>query len=225
VSIDTRRRILDTARALFNEHGVHRVGVRDVARAMEMSPGNLAYHFPTKDRLVSALVVEVHELNARTVFAAMPDDFGPRDLYATAVAAMRNALAYRFVMLSYVDAVTASSELQAIEAKLRVARRRRTDAMMERLAAGGWLDRRLVEPRRAWLDEQGRLVSAGWLADAALHPAFAHDDVGAVLHYAKVGCALLEPCCTPKGRRAMRRVLAGEHDAAMRAVLRADPAT
>jgi AcrR family transcriptional regulator len=94
---ETRARILDTARAMFNERGVHRVGVRDIARETDMSPGNLAYHFPTKDSLVSALMLELHELNSRTVFAAPPADFSVVTFYRSAVAAMRSILGYRFV--------------------------------------------------------------------------------------------------------------------------------
>src|SRR5690349_18684968 len=115
---DTRQRILDTARALANERGLHRVGVREIARATGMSPGNLAYHFPTKDDLVSALVLELHDLNARTIFAALPPSFSMVTLYRAAVATMRNILAFRFIVLSYVDAVRASSELQKVEVSL-----------------------------------------------------------------------------------------------------------
>src|SRR4029078_1104968 len=98
---DTRRRILDTARSMFNEEGLARVGVRDIARALEMSPGNLAYHFATKDDLVAALVIELPELNLATVFADVPEDFSLATLYTLAVGAMRNMLGYRFVLLSY----------------------------------------------------------------------------------------------------------------------------
>jgi AcrR family transcriptional regulator len=208
---DTRARILETARALFNEHGLHRVGVRDIARAMEMSPGNLAYHFPTKDALVSALVLELHDLNQRTVFADVRTELSLVAFYRTAIAAMRNILQYRFVLLSYVDVVLASPELQKLEVDLAPARRRRSDTMLALLADGGWLDRRRLA-RATYLYEQGQMISSGWLAAAALTPG-AKDDDDVVLHYAKVGAALLEPYCTPKGARQMRRILAGGYDA------------
>jgi len=209
---ETRQRILDTARALFNERGLHRVGVRDIARATGMSPGNLAYHFPTKDNLVSALVLELHELNARAVFADLPPSFSLVTLYRSAVIVMRNILGYRFVLLSYVDAVMASPELQELNASLFRKRRAREEEMMDLLARNGYLDRRAFAARAEYLYEQGDMISSGWLTADALRPGGRRDDETVVLHYAKVGCALLEPYCTPKGARQMRRVLAGAHD-------------
>jgi AcrR family transcriptional regulator len=208
---ETKRRILDTARALFNAEGLHRVGVRDIARATGMSPGNLAYHFPTKDTLVSALVRELHEHNARAFFGELPTPFSLVTLYGGAVIAMRNILSFRFVVLSYVDAVTASPELQGVELSLREKRRLRMDAMTDRLVKNGYLDEEAFAQRAAIVREQGELLSSAWLTAEAIYPS-GRDDEGVVLHYAKLGCALLESSCTPKGARQMRRILAGGHD-------------
>src|SRR3954463_2549054 len=106
----TRQRILDTSRVLFNAQGVHRVGVRDVARALGMSPGNLAYHFPTKDDLVAALLLELHEQVARTLIQPLPAKVPFPAFYRTVVLAMRSILVYRFVLLTHVDASTQSPE-------------------------------------------------------------------------------------------------------------------
>jgi AcrR family transcriptional regulator len=213
---DTRRRILATARELFNAEGVHRVGVRDIARALDISAGNLQYHFATKDDLVTALLQELHELNARTAFTGLDERFSLAALYRAAIAAMKNILVYRFVMLGYVDAVRASPELQKREAQLAVARRRRTELMMKLLVQGGYLETKKVA-RARFLQEQGELIASGWLAAAELKPG-KRDDEKTVLHYAKVGVALLEPYCTPKGAREMAEILSGELDGRRRSI-------
>jgi AcrR family transcriptional regulator len=205
---ETRQRILDTARELFNAQGLHRVGVRDVARAAEMSAGNLAYHFPTKDDLVAALVIELYEFNQRTIFAALPQKFTLVTLYLSAVAAMRNMLGYRFVLLSYVDAVTASPQLQAFEAELALKRRQRHQHMLEALIQGDYVEAR-ARTRSNIIYEQGMMISSGWLANAALR---GMPDEVAVLHFAKLGCALLEPYCTPRGKRQLRQIWNRAHD-------------
>lgn len=210
----TRERILDTARALFNEHGAHRVGVRDIARALEISPGNLAYHFPTKDDLVAALVRELRDLNATDVFGELPDDFSLETLYRAALVAMGNMLQYRFLLLSYVDAVRASPELRRLESELWHHRRGRYEAMLAKLADNGYLDGRATRRQARYLYEQGDLISSGWLGAALIKGAYETDEA-AMLHYAKVGCALLDPYCTPKGRRQMRKILSGERDACL----------
>ena len=205
---DTRQRILDVARRMFNDEGLSRVGVREIARALEMSPGNLAYHFATKDDLVEALVIELHELNLATVFAEMSAQFSLATLYALAVGAMRNMLGYRFVLLNFVDALRVSPKLRALEKALAEKRRARHDAMVEALIEGEWIEPR-VRARSEILYEQGAMISSGWLANATMR---GWSDEKAILHYAKLGCALLEPWCTPKGARVMRKILAGELD-------------
>jgi len=52
---DTRERILEAARALWNERGYLAVPVSEIAGRVGISTGNLSYHFPAKRDLVLAL--------------------------------------------------------------------------------------------------------------------------------------------------------------------------
>ncbi|BFT29844.1 hypothetical protein D210916BOD24_10200 [Alteromonas sp. D210916BOD_24] len=56
----TAQRILLTALAMFNEHGENAVTSVDIAIELDISPGNLYYHFKGKESLVSALM-KMHE--------------------------------------------------------------------------------------------------------------------------------------------------------------------
>lgn len=51
----TRDRILSASLTLFNSEGEANVTALDVANVMEISPGNLYYHFKGKDALIKAL--------------------------------------------------------------------------------------------------------------------------------------------------------------------------
>lgn len=59
----TRQKILERALKLFNESGYVNVGVREISRSLDMSPGNLSYHFPKKDDLLFAIMKSYSKLN------------------------------------------------------------------------------------------------------------------------------------------------------------------
>lgn len=50
--------ILDEAARLFGAQGFHGTSVRDIVRAVDMLPGSLYYHFPTKEALLAAVYAE-----------------------------------------------------------------------------------------------------------------------------------------------------------------------
>lgn len=52
---ESKKKIIQTAIELFNQHGVGNVRVHDIAQKAKISPGNLTYHFPTKKALMEAV--------------------------------------------------------------------------------------------------------------------------------------------------------------------------
>lgn len=52
---ESKKKIIQTAIDLFNQHGVGNVRVHDIAAAAHISPGNLTYHFSTKKALMEAV--------------------------------------------------------------------------------------------------------------------------------------------------------------------------
>jgi AcrR family transcriptional regulator len=65
----TRERIIDQAVDLFNEQGIEGVGMRDIARSLNLSPGNLTYHFAKKEDVLVAVAERLSALNSRSHMA------------------------------------------------------------------------------------------------------------------------------------------------------------
>lgn len=55
---DTRQKILDSARELFNVHGYNGVSLQDIAATVGISKGNLTYHFSKKEEIMEELLLE-----------------------------------------------------------------------------------------------------------------------------------------------------------------------
>ena len=52
---DTKQKIIQTAIRLFNEQGVVKTRVQDIAKDLGISPGNLTYHYKTKAELMQSV--------------------------------------------------------------------------------------------------------------------------------------------------------------------------
>lgn len=55
---DTKQDILKAARRLFNESGYNSVSLRDIAKAVGISKGNLTYHFSKKEEIMENLIAQ-----------------------------------------------------------------------------------------------------------------------------------------------------------------------
>lgn len=52
---ETKHRMLEVAEALFGEHGVDRVSIRDITEAAQVNVAAVNYHFGSKEELIAAV--------------------------------------------------------------------------------------------------------------------------------------------------------------------------
>jgi len=93
----TRERILETALVMFNRHGAPSVTTAHIADEMNISPGNLYYHFRNKDEIVGELYA-AYESDVTPLFV-VPRERAPdvEDLWLILHLLFERMWSYRFL--------------------------------------------------------------------------------------------------------------------------------
>lgn len=186
----TRARVLERARVLFNERGVDNVGVRDLARDLEMSPGNLSYWFTPREDIVRALLEGLRDRNLgradperATTVPALP--VGLR-------AALLARLHYRCLAESIVHIARTWPELGRTYRETEARRRHELAATIRAPARTGALVG-IEDPGDVTrLVATWSLIARFWLAERSLSSPDG-DDEAAVDHYVALVAQSLRP--------------------------------
>ena len=95
---NTRNKIIEFATQYFNKEGFGAISLHELAKKLEMSRGNLTYHFKDKDALLEAIVEEMWEkLEAETTKSRQLPSF--KNLHNTARVYYRIHREYAFIFL------------------------------------------------------------------------------------------------------------------------------
>ena len=109
---DTRQRILDAALAMFNTQGEPHVTTNHIADELEISPGNLYYHFRNKDDIIEQLFA-VYEQRMDTALVAPSGRLpGLEDVWLQLHLVFECIWDYRFLYRDLVDILSRNRRLR-----------------------------------------------------------------------------------------------------------------
>ena len=94
---NTKNRILVASLLLFNEHGEPQTTTNEIADEVDISPGNLHYHFRKKEHIVAALLDEFRADAGRLLSAPDADVVTLDDFWVFLHHLLEFAAAYRFL--------------------------------------------------------------------------------------------------------------------------------
>jgi len=94
---NTRNRILVTSLLLFNEQGEPKTTTNEIADEVDISPGNLHYHFHRKEQLVDALLDEFRADARRILEPPDGGDMSIDDFWVFLHLLLELTAAYRFL--------------------------------------------------------------------------------------------------------------------------------
>ncbi len=123
----TRERILETSLRLFNDFGEPNVTTTVIADEMNISPGNLYYHFHSKDEIVNALFADFERDFDKLFGAVGRRSASVEDIWLFLHLLFENIWRYRFLYRDLSDLLTRNRLLEVhigriLEQKVRAAK-------------------------------------------------------------------------------------------------------
>ena len=108
----TRQRILDASLAMFNEQGEPNVTTNHIADELEISPGNLYYHFRNKDDIIEQLFGGYEQRMDAALSAPEGRLPGLEDVWLQLHLVFECIWDYRFLYRDLVDILTRNRRLR-----------------------------------------------------------------------------------------------------------------
>ena len=203
--MDTKARIIEDALFQFNEKGLNRVGVRDIARALDISPGNMSYHFPKKEELVLQILLGFSADNQRMFANYHANKLGIEAFLELIEGIFRNQFKYRGLLVDLVEInrlLSAATDFDYSEFQKRRLSEFRTILVGLREVEDLKLDDEQLEQVVSHISLFGRF----WIAEAFLDSSTKEEEI--LIHpYVKLLASHLNLFATIHGKIAIGRFL------------------
>ena len=164
----TKEIILDTSLELFNSFGLSKVTLRTIANKMEISQGNLNYHFKKRDDIIETLYFQlVHNIDS-----SMSDLQQSKDVLQLLVdisqTIMSNFYEYRFFLLDFVQIIRENEKIRKHYAELTIQREQQFSMLFNVLIENGLMRNEILPNEHKNLYKRFQILSDFWISDAEI---------------------------------------------------------
>ena len=108
----TRNRILDVALRLFNEQGETNISTNHIAEELEISPGNLYYHYRNKDDIIEQLFQRFEERMDQALVAPEGREVTLEDVWLQLHLVFEYIWNYRFIYRDIINILSRNRSLR-----------------------------------------------------------------------------------------------------------------
>ena len=108
----TRNRILDVALRLFNEQGETNISTNHIADELEISPGNLYYHYRNKDDIIEQLFLRFEERMDQALVAPEGREVTLEDVWLQLHLVFECIWNYRFIYRDIINILSRNRSLR-----------------------------------------------------------------------------------------------------------------
>lgn len=160
----TKDRILETALKLFNETGIAKVTLRTIASELNMSQGNLNYHYKKREDIVSALYFRLVEEIDQQMEQNKQEEPGLMVLANTFGVIMKGFYRYRFLMLDFVHVMREHEEIRSHYLEMSQKRTAEFGLLFQLLVENGSLREEILPNEYAHLYKRFEILGNFWMS-------------------------------------------------------------
>lgn len=195
----TKEKILSQSLALFNKKGLAKVTLRTIASAMNISQGNLNYHFKKREDIIETLY---HKLVKRIDDAlAENQDKEPclELLVNISTAIMNSFYDYRFFFLDFVQIMREHESIKAHYLKINEMRKVQFIHLFKVIIDNGVLRKEQLPNEYVYLYDRFQIIGDFWISSAEV--ANKRMSKKYIDYYSEVITQAIYPYLTEKGKK------------------------
>lgn len=205
--ITTKEKILEAALSLYNAHGIKKITIRHIAAEIDISHGNLRYHFPTTKDIIRTLFGRMgHELNVPlSKFGTQGKEISPEAIYGNVQAIYSIMERYRFIFLDFTSIVRMDKNVRNAFRKVMEKRKEQLTFFFRAMRDADFMRKDISENFYRRLTKAILMLGYAWLPNRALYEETLKE--GLAPQYANIIFSLFIPYLTEKGMAKFKDVL------------------
>ncbi len=194
----TKKKILQTALALFNSKGMAKITLRSIANEMGISQGNLNYHFKKRDDIVEALYVQIVERINSSIANSKEAENPLEAVFSISKSMLFIFYEYRFFLLDFVLIMRENSKVKAHYIQLMKQRAIQFTALIDVLIEEELMRQKIIPNEYENLFKRFQILSDFWMSSVVVEK----DEITKALvnDYSEIIYQTIFPYLTIKGQ-------------------------
>lgn len=196
--VKTKQRILDTALKLFNSVGLAKVTLRTIASEMNISQGNLNYHFKKREDIIETLYFNLVK-NLDAVFVLKKETKNVFEiLFDVSEKVMSAFYDYRFIFLDFVQIMRENETIKNHYMQLVKQREAQVMQLFQMLITEEYLRKPILENEYENLYKRTQIMTDFWISSVVVSSK--NVSRSSLSNYSKLINQNIFPYLTEKGR-------------------------
>ena len=206
----SKKKILDSARRLFNQKGLTAVTARVISAELKISPGSFSYHFPDKSRLVVELYREMMEEMNTCLSTLQTNELSIQPFLETFQKCAFVQMKYKFFFLNLSEILFSFPAIKQVHKRAIVRERLLANQLFEHYRATGIINKNTVSEDLKHVLKQSQILFAYWPLDAQLRKFNTEDQ--AVWYYMETCCSPIKPFLSIEAKNEFENYLKNKKD-------------